>query len=99
MNAVCLSGYLTRAVVNGENHLCFTMVAKHGYNTKEGKDLKEFIPCVLFKPSKKVRDILSQENLFVELRGRISSSKYEKDGETKYSTKVIVDPKSINFIK
>lgn len=99
MNAVCLSGYITRVVANGENVLRFAVVAKHGYSKKKGEKLKEYIPCCLFKPSEKVKDLLSKEGLFLELRGRISSSKYEKDGETKFSTQVIVDPASLNFIK
>ena len=99
MNAVCLSGYTTKAVISGENVLRFGVVAKHGYSKKKGQKLTELIPCVLFSPSQKVRDILSKEGVFLELRGRIASSKYEKDGETKYSTQVIVDPGSLNLIK
>jgi single-strand DNA-binding protein len=90
---------MTRAVLNGESVLRFGIVAKHGYSRKKGQKLTEYIPCCLFNPSEKVRDLLSKEGLFLELRGRISSSKYEKDGETKYSTQVIVDPASLNVIK
>ncbi|MBW3019567.1 single-stranded DNA-binding protein [Candidatus Woesearchaeota archaeon] len=99
MNAVCLSGYITRVAVNGDNVLRFTMVAKHGYNAKKGQKMTEFIPCCLFKPSEKMRSLFTQEGIHLELRGRISSSKYEKDGEAKYSTQVIVDPQSISFLK
>jgi single-stranded DNA-binding protein len=99
MNAVCLSGYVTRPVVNGDKILRFAIVAKHGYSKKKGETLTEYIPCCLFSPSEKVRALLEKEGLFLELRGRISSSKYEKDGETKYSTQVIVDPASLNLIK
>ena len=99
MNLVCVSGYITRVMANGDNVLRFALVAKHGYSKKKGEKLTEYIPCTLFKPSEKIKGLLEKEGMFLELRGRISSSKYEKDGEVKYSTQVIVDPGSINFIK
>lgn len=100
MNTVCVSGYKTKTVVSGDDFIRFSIVAKNGYSKKEEKDLTELIPCCLFSPSDKMREILSTEDtLFLELKGRISSSKYEKKKKTHYSTQVIVEPSSINFVK
>ncbi len=99
MNAVIVSGYTTGKVVSGEKTLRFSVVAKHGYSKNKEQNLVEFIPCCMFDPSDRMREILNQKGTFLELRGRISSSKYEKDGETKYSTEVIVDNGSINLVK
>lgn len=99
MNIVCLSGFTTRSVASGKDHLLFTLVTKHGYNKKKEEDFVEFVPCYLSNPSEKIRDILLQEGLFLEFKGRISTSRYDQDGEMKYSTQVIVDASSINLIK
>jgi len=100
MNTVVVSGFKVQKTVSGDDFIRFLVVSKSGYSKKEEKDLTELVPCCLFNPSDKVREILSsEESLFLELRGRVSSSKYEDDGKTFYSTKVIVDGKTLNFIR
>lgn len=99
MNAVCVSGYTTGKMVNGESILRFAVVASHGYNKLKGNYVTEHIPCCLYNPSKKLRGLFNKEGLFLKLRGRISSSRYVKDGEIRYSTQVIVDPASIRLVR
>ena len=103
MNVVVLSGFLAReAVVNGEGKvLRFTVAAKHGYNVKEEKDLIEFVPCTLFNPSEAIANLFTKEwkGLSLELKGRVSTSRYEKEGQTVYSTQVVVEKNSINLLK
>lgn len=104
MNVVVLSGYLARqGMVNGTEHkaLRFTIAAKYGYDVKEEKDRVEFVPCVLFNPSEvMVSLVLDQwKGLYIEFHGRISTSRYEKEGQTMYSTQVIVDKNSINLVR
>ena len=97
MNKVICSGRLTdNAFANGERKeaLKFRIAAKYGYDTKENKERIEFVPCVLFSaPEDKLSSFLVKEGkgVFVEFEGRVASSTFEKDGETKYSTEVIVD--------
>jgi len=80
--------------------LRFTIAAKYGYDTEKKKDRVEFISCILFKPSSALAELLTMQGkgTFVEFEGRISNSKYEKDGETKYSTDVIVNKSTFNII-
>lgn len=103
MNVCVISGFLAReAVVNGEGKvLRFTVAAKHGYNIKEEIDLVECVPCTLFNPSEAIVNLFTNEwkGLSLELKGRVSTSRYEKEGQTIYSTQVIVDKNSINLLK
>ena len=38
------------------------------------------------------------KGVFVEFEGRVHTSKFEADGETKYSTEVVVDKRSVNIV-
>lgn len=108
MNKCIISGRLTKnAVVNGgdKKALTFTLASKYGYDTKanegKGADRVEFVPCVLFtEPNDKLGIFLAGEGkgIFVEFEGRFSTSKYEKDGETKYNSEVIIDKRTFNII-
>ena len=104
MNTCVISGFLARAgVLNGDEHkaLRFTVAAKHGYDAKEEKDRVEFVPCVLFAPSEAMTTLAIKQwkGLYIEFKGRISTSRYEKEGQMVYSTQVVVDKNSINLVK
>jgi len=104
MNKFVGSGRLTRgARVRGENRkaLRFTVATKYGYDTKERKERVEFVPCVLFTPpDDKLGIFLVAEGkgVFVEFEGRVHTSRYDKDGETKYCTEIVVDKRTLNII-
>jgi single-stranded DNA-binding protein len=104
MNRFIGSGRLTKnAIVNGGDRkaLKFTIAAKYGYDSKEEKERVEFVPCVLFTPpNDKLGIFLAAQGkgVFVEFEGRVHTSKFEKDGETKYSTEVVVDNRTLNII-
>ena len=104
MNTCIISGRLTRnAIVNGAERkaLKFTVAAKYGYDKENEKDRVEFVPCVLFTPpNDKLGIFLAGEGkgVFVEFEGRVCTSQFEKDGETKYSTEVIVDKRTFNIV-
>lgn len=98
------SGRLTRnAVVSGEENkvVKFTVACKYAYDAKNKKDLVEFVPCVAFNISEKLQELLFNEGkgLFIEFRGRVSTSSFEKEGVTVYATDIIVEPSSIEIIK
>ena len=104
MNTCVISGFLARAgVLNGDEHkaLRFTVAAKHGYDAKEEKDRVEFVPCVLFNPSDAMVSLttLQWKGLYLEFKGRINTSRYEKDGQKVYSTQIVVDKNSINLVR
>jgi len=103
MNAFIGSGRLVRnAIVHGTEKkvLKFTIAAKYGYNRDAEKERVEFLPCVIFKPSEAMEMLLAKEGkgVFVEFQGRVATSTFEADGETKYSTEVVVNTASFNIV-
>lgn len=104
MNKFIGSGRLTKhAIVNGGNRkaLKFTLAAKYGYDSKNKKELVEFVPCVLFTPPDDKLGIFlvaQGKGVFVEFEGRVHTSRFESNGETKYSTEVVVDKRTFNII-
>lgn len=103
MNEASITGRLTaNAVVNGTDRkaLKFSIAARYGYSKKDEKELVEFVPCVMFEPSENQEKFLTQEGkgVYVELQGRVSTSRYEVEGQTKYSTQVVVDKRSFHIV-
>ena len=104
MNKFIGSGRLTKnAIVNGNMRkaLRFTIASKYGYDSKQSKDRIEFVPCVLFTPpNDKLGIFLVAEGkgVFVEFEGRVHTSHFEKNGDTKYITEVVVDKHTLNII-
>tara|TARA_Y100000294_G_C8349926_1_gene254280 strand:+ start:144 stop:464 length:321 start_codon:yes stop_codon:yes gene_type:complete len=103
MNLFTGSGRLVKnATVNGNENtaLKFAIAAKYGYDKDEKKDRVEFIPCVLFNPTEKLVFFLTEEGkgTLVEFQGRINISRYEVNGEKKYSTQVVINKSSFNIL-
>ena len=94
MNSFIGSGRLVRdAVVNGNGKvLKFTLVAQYGYDVKAEKPRIEYVPCVMFNPGEKLTELLATQGkgMMVEFQGRVSTSKFEANGEVQYRTEVVV---------
>ena len=104
MNKAIISGRLTdNARVNGDDRkvMKFTVLSKFGWNSKEKCDHTDYVPCVLFNPTQKLIERLTNQGrgLFLELEGRISRSKFKFDGVDKFSTEVIVNPNTLMIDK
>ena len=101
MNRFIGAGTLPRAAtLNGgeKKVLRFTLRTCLGYNSKTEKERLAFVPCVVFKPSQTLVEMLTEHfnGMVIGMEGRVNTSKFEtKDGQTKYSTEVIVDQGSI----
>lgn len=101
MNRFTGVGTLPRAaILNGSETkvLRFTLRTCLGFNSKTDKERLAFVPCVVFKPSQTLVSMLTEhfQGMVIGLEGRVNTSKFEtKDGQTKYSTEVIVDQGSI----
>lgn len=101
MNRFTGVGTLPRAaIVNGSEKkvLRFTLRTFLGHNKKTDKDRFAFVPCVVFKPSQALAQMLTEhfDGMVIGLEGRVNTSKFEtKEGQTKYSTEVVVDQGSI----
>ncbi len=104
MNTVVVSGRLARnAVVFGAKGetLKFSIACKSGFDKATQESRVEFVPCVMFKTSEKLQQLLVAEGKGkpVELRGRIATSSYEKNGETRYATEVIADLRDFQLLR
>jgi single-strand DNA-binding protein len=101
MNRFTGVGTLPRAaVLNGSEKkvLRFTLRTSLGLSRKSDRERLAFVPCVVFKPGQALVQMLTEhfDGMVIGLEGRVNTSKFEtKDGQTKYSTEVIVDQGSI----
>ena len=103
MNRFIGSGTLPRAAKvngNGKKAVKFTLAACYGYNSQTKRDLIAYVPCVVFEPASDIEKLLTEDwrGTFIEVEGHVSTSKFEANGETKYSTEVIVNRSGIRMV-
>ena len=103
MNRFTGSGILPRAAkVNGteKKAVKFTLAACYGYNNQTKRNLIAYVPCVVFESSPDIERLLTQDwrGTFFEVEGHVTTSKFEANGETKYSTEVIVNRGGIRMV-
>ncbi len=98
MNSVILMGRLVRDVelkqTSTEKTYCrFSLAVKKEF-TKDGAD---FINCVAWDKRAEILANYLSKGQRILIQGRLNTSSYEANGETRYSTDVIVD--KITFIE
>lgn len=104
MNIVTITGRFVRnAILNGNGEakaMKFTVAAPTGYDVKAKSERTEFVPCVFFNPSDKLRELLCNEGKgkLVEFQGNVMTSTFEKNGSTVWATEVRVNPGSFQFL-
>lgn len=104
MNKFIGVGTLPRSgTLNGNEKkvLRFTLATRTGHGGKGKKSHQAFVPCVIFKPSETSVCLLTGDprGVLIGLEGRVNTSKFEtRDGQTKYSTEVIVDERSLELL-
>jgi single-strand DNA-binding protein len=82
-----------RSMPNGKSVASFSIACSESWkdkNTGEKVEKTEWVNCTAFE---KLADIIGQylkKGKQVYIEGRLQTDKYEKDGQTKYSTKVVV---------
>lgn len=98
MNKVILSGRLTRDPeitykTNNDSKLCIARytLAVNRRIKQEGQPDADFINCVAFGKLGELAEKYYKQGLKLVIEGRIQTSKYEKDGTTKYSTNIVVE--------
>ncbi len=105
MNRFIGVGTLPRSgTLNGTEKkvLRFTLATQLGQSGKDKKPRRAFVPCVVFKPSEATIGLLTgdPQGVLIGLEGRVNTSKFEtREGQTKYSTEVIVDERSIQLLE
>ena len=98
MNSVILMGRLVRDVElkqtsTGKTYCRFSLAVKKEF-TKDGAD---FINCVAWDKRAEILANYLSKGQRILIQGRLNTSSYEANGETRYSTDVIVD--KITFIE
>jgi single-strand DNA-binding protein len=105
MNKFIGVGTLPRSgTLNGSEGkvLRFTLATRLPRIGKDSKARMAYVPCVVFKPSESAVCLLTGDvqGVLIGLEGRVNTSKFEtREGQTKYSTEVIVDERSIEVLK
>jgi single-strand DNA-binding protein len=83
-----------RSTQNGKAVASFSLACSEKWkdkNSGEMKEATEWVNCSAFSPLAEIiqKYVTKGKQIYVE--GRLRTDKYEKDGQTKYSTKVMVD--------
>lgn len=98
MNSVILMGRLIRDIelkktANGKVYCKFSLAVKKEFT----KDVADFINCVAWDKRAEILANYLSKGQRILIQGRLNTSSYETNGETRYSTDVIVD--KITFIE
>lgn len=101
LNKICLLGNLgkdaeTRFTTSNVGVTSFSIATTHSFKQKDGNYANEttWHNCVIFNCNDFLRNALKKGQK-VYLEGRLANESYEKDGQTKYITKVYVNPLSV----
>ena len=104
MNRFMGIGTLPReAQLKGDNQnvLRFTLATPLARSPVTKKERWAFVPCVIFRPSEETVRLLTKntKGLQIGLQGQVNTSKYITKGQTKYSTDIIVDERTIKVVE
>lgn len=98
VNAVFLLGYLgadpqVTAMSNGKEVANFSVAIDESYVSKEGEKIErtEWVNCSVFGPLAEIVKKYVHKGDRVHITGRLKTDKVEKEGQTRYYTKVKVD--------
>lgn len=97
MNKVILLGRLARKVelrFSNDNKAIgkFSLAVKRNYKNEDGKYGVDFINCSIFGKQAETLTNYTDKGSQIALDGRILTGSYEdKDGNTRYTTEVVVD--------
>lgn len=95
-NLVYLIGRLTsdpeiKELDNGKSVLNVTLAVQRSFKNEEGEYDTDFINCSLWNGIASHTSEYCKKGDLVGVKGRIQTRSYEHDGETKYTTEVLVD--------
>ena len=96
MNKVNLIGRMVRdpklmASVTGKSVINFTLASERNFKNNEGERECDFISCVAFGKTAELIGLYIQKGELLAVSGRLQSRTYEKDGEKRYVTEIVVD--------
>lgn len=76
---------------NGKKVSNITLAVQRPYKNSNGKYDTDFIDCTLWDSIAKSTCDCCKKGDLIGVKGRISTSKYEKDGKTQYKTDIIAE--------
>ena len=95
MNKVILLGRLTKnpelkTTASGVSVVSFTVAVNRRY-AKEGQQTADFINCVAWRSTAEFISKYFTKGRMICVVGNLQTGKYEKDGQTHYTTDVVID--------
>ncbi len=76
---------------NGNKVAQLTLAVPRGFKNMDGEYETDYIPCVLWRGIAENTAEYCKKGDLVGIKGRIQTSKYEKDDELKYVTEVVAE--------
>lgn len=97
MNDVTLMGNIVRDIdskttTGGKEYARFSVAVGNDYKGKDGVTVKQtdFVSCMAWGTTASILKRFAVKGKPILLKGRIKTDKYEKNGETKYNTYVLI---------
>lgn len=96
MNQVTMVGRLVSDPIvkedeNGTKRMNFVIAVPRSYKNADGVYETDFVDCVTWNGSATLTQQYCKKGDMLGVRGRIETSNYEKDGEKRKSTEVVVE--------
>ncbi len=98
MNKTILTGRLTTEpdvkYTTGQEPMAiamYTLAVQRDFKNKDGKYEADFIRCKAFNKRGEFAEKYLHKGMKILVEGRLQSGSYEKDGQTHYTTDLIVD--------
>lgn len=96
LNQIVLVGRLVRdpelrKTENGKKVTNITIAVPRSYKNVDGQYEADYIDCTLWTPIAESTTEYCKKGDLLGIKGRLETNSYEKDGQKKYSTNVIVE--------
>ena len=100
MNSIVLTGNLTKDIElrhtkNGVAVATFNLGVRRDYKNENGEYESDFPSCIAYKQTAEYLSKYAKKGDKIEVAGRLQTRTYEKDGEKRYITEVIVEKGSM----
>lgn len=100
MNSIVLTGNLTKDIElrhtkNGVAVATFNLGVRRDYKNENGEYESDFPSCIAYKQTAEYLSKYAKKGDKIEVAGRLQTRTYEKDGEKRYVTEVIVEKGSM----
>lgn len=77
--------------MSGTSVINFALAVDRSFKNRDGERESDFLQCVAFGKTAELIGLYIQKGELMAVSGRLQSCTYEKDGEKRYATEVVVD--------